>query len=991
MGDEDQRAELSHMSKKRHRAGSGKCDAFKTSLTEAKIALKKEAQRRTRRERRTTEAPNNNGAELQQASAQEADVNHFVTQAISGHGDFGSYLEMIRKQESDQCWLCKDSDTPQHTIFVCRQFEGIRAEAADRCGKHITKDAMETILATKDGWDVIRSMIQDIVETKCDLERKCNIHGNRQYTPTFGRQPSPLKKRKLLDTSIHKGEGQIYKKRESPEYFTLVERREIITKLANDLQNTKREVKEIARRLKRQINVINQSYITQWLNQFKYEKIDKMTIDMDTQTSPKKNEMIAHDLLERITKDDKINVVIGQEPYGKSLIDYHDDNRDSFINVDNKYKVLKSGCGEGFVHVELSNCVVISCYFSPNGNVADFERLLQNMEKVIRHGGKQVVMGGDLNAKTNLIGPQCENEGTHKEDCGKGKQNDNSPVQAHAQGGRTQGQQKKSTGGHCNICGLGGSNSGMIDLVWDDSEERSFQLLTDAERTKVFGTVDRDTKKKPSEGRKRSTSLTETSAGYICNLFTKVMEKRKRGHLSQRVECDIDGKPLLVVSGIQGDLEKTRLHYSKVMEENLALKQEIIKLKEENKAAGERLAGGMYRMDSRSKQLETLKGLELQRFESVMETWKRRWPEAAYKVNGLELKTEATSGRNILNKEIMDRYPELEEEQAIDYDGGEYLTLVDFKLNIGGGIGKAEKITRKKTVTALCTDENRSESEVYALLKQTKKREQELKTTEIYIVAPKATEESTYRGMLMKLKVRKREDWMSSVGQVRKTANGNLLLKLKGNENLENARKSVQNVLGPKMGIKGGNRMKTFFIRDLDMVTTLEEVKKQLSSEKFVSKWDTARVALNENHTGDRRQTCNNEALNMEDCCFKCGKAGHRKAERKKGNFVHLATRRDTKLELQDARALKGLSGSSESKRDDERCMYGDEERDTPEHMLFHCIRFERVRQETVRYMSKTERRKHGGGNAEEQGTMEVHPRNDGQDGCNQGERRKKT
>ncbi|ERL83462.1 hypothetical protein D910_00454 [Dendroctonus ponderosae] len=119
---------------------------------------------------------------------------------------------------------------------------------------------------------------------------------------------------------------------------------------------------------------------------------------------------IAHDLLERITKDDKINVVIGQEPYGKSLIDYHDDNRDSFINVDNKYKVLKSGCGEGFVHVELSNCVVISCYFSPNGNVADFERLLQNMKKVIRHGGKQVVMGGDLNAKTNLIGSKTTNQ-----------------------------------------------------------------------------------------------------------------------------------------------------------------------------------------------------------------------------------------------------------------------------------------------------------------------------------------------------------------------------------------------------------------------------------------------------------------------------------------------------------------------------------------------------------------------------------------------------
>ncbi|ERL84664.1 hypothetical protein D910_02091 [Dendroctonus ponderosae] len=100
------------------------------------------------------------------------DVNHFVTQAISGHGAFGSYLKTIRKQESDQCWFCEDSDTPEHTIFVGRQFEGIRAEAADRCGKRITKDAMGTILATKDGSHVIRPMIQDIMKTKCYLERR---------------------------------------------------------------------------------------------------------------------------------------------------------------------------------------------------------------------------------------------------------------------------------------------------------------------------------------------------------------------------------------------------------------------------------------------------------------------------------------------------------------------------------------------------------------------------------------------------------------------------------------------------------------------------------------------------------------------------------------------------------------------------------------------------------------------------------------------------
>ncbi|KAH1019042.1 hypothetical protein HUJ05_006707 [Dendroctonus ponderosae] len=87
--------------------------------------------------------------------------------------DLNVWLQEERyKDESDQCWFCEHSDTPEHTIFVCRQFEGIRAEAADRCGKCITKDAMGTILANKDGWDVIRPMIQDIMKTKCDLERR---------------------------------------------------------------------------------------------------------------------------------------------------------------------------------------------------------------------------------------------------------------------------------------------------------------------------------------------------------------------------------------------------------------------------------------------------------------------------------------------------------------------------------------------------------------------------------------------------------------------------------------------------------------------------------------------------------------------------------------------------------------------------------------------------------------------------------------------------
>ncbi|XP_048525072.1 uncharacterized protein LOC125505391 [Dendroctonus ponderosae] len=119
---------------------------------------------------------------------------------------------------------------------------------------------------------------------------------------------------------------------------------------------------------------------------------------------------IAHDLMERTIAEKNIIVTLGQEPYGKGRTDFHDVKGDSFINVDNEHEVIKSGSGEGFVYVELSTCIFLSCYFSPNGELADFERLLQNIESMIRHQGKHVVMGGDLNAKTNIIGSQTTNQ-----------------------------------------------------------------------------------------------------------------------------------------------------------------------------------------------------------------------------------------------------------------------------------------------------------------------------------------------------------------------------------------------------------------------------------------------------------------------------------------------------------------------------------------------------------------------------------------------------
>lgn len=53
--------------------------------------------------------------------------------------------------------------------------------------------------------------------------------------------------------------------------------------------------------------------------------------------------------------------------------------------------------------------VAISCYFSPNGDITDFETLLEDIERVIRGSAKEIILGGDLNAKTTLLGSLITN------------------------------------------------------------------------------------------------------------------------------------------------------------------------------------------------------------------------------------------------------------------------------------------------------------------------------------------------------------------------------------------------------------------------------------------------------------------------------------------------------------------------------------------------------------------------------------------------------
>lgn len=137
-------------------------------------------------------------------------------------------------------------------------------------------------------------------------------HG-RRYSVTG------LEKKRKAPHTMAGGEdaGGAYKKKESSEVFIIKEAMEAVTKLVTELQkhneqNTKREIKDITTKLARQVETFNRQSIKTWLERNKYEKIEKMTIDMDTQTMSNRKESAT-----QTTGDKVIRTLTQTEVYEK--------------------------------------------------------------------------------------------------------------------------------------------------------------------------------------------------------------------------------------------------------------------------------------------------------------------------------------------------------------------------------------------------------------------------------------------------------------------------------------------------------------------------------------------------------------------------------------------------------------------------------------------------------------------------------------------------
>jgi len=97
----------------------------------------------------------------------KGNINFYITQAMTGHGTFGTYLKKIKKTDTDQCWYCNEQDTPEHSIFICKNFDVIRNQAEQKSGQKIDKDNIaDLLLSSKSSWQTTCDMLERIMKVK---------------------------------------------------------------------------------------------------------------------------------------------------------------------------------------------------------------------------------------------------------------------------------------------------------------------------------------------------------------------------------------------------------------------------------------------------------------------------------------------------------------------------------------------------------------------------------------------------------------------------------------------------------------------------------------------------------------------------------------------------------------------------------------------------------------------------------------------------------
>ena len=107
------------------------------------------------------------------------EINYHLSQFLTGHGSFASYLYKIRKAETATCTYCNQAeDTARHTFYECGRWEEGRKRVATEMGGEFTPEkTIAAMIEKKETWDVVNNYVVETIRRKEEDERRMSAQG----------------------------------------------------------------------------------------------------------------------------------------------------------------------------------------------------------------------------------------------------------------------------------------------------------------------------------------------------------------------------------------------------------------------------------------------------------------------------------------------------------------------------------------------------------------------------------------------------------------------------------------------------------------------------------------------------------------------------------------------------------------------------------------------------------------------------------------------
>ncbi|CAH2240823.1 jg13454 [Pararge aegeria aegeria] len=93
------------------------------------------------------------------------EVDRWITQALSGHGVFNTYLFAIGKAPREEFYFCGEEDTPRHAIFECPACTDLRSVAQGASSNVDSQSLIARMLSSEEEWQKYAQMLRSIMES----------------------------------------------------------------------------------------------------------------------------------------------------------------------------------------------------------------------------------------------------------------------------------------------------------------------------------------------------------------------------------------------------------------------------------------------------------------------------------------------------------------------------------------------------------------------------------------------------------------------------------------------------------------------------------------------------------------------------------------------------------------------------------------------------------------------------------------------------------